>query len=167
MSEISETTIIIPNPTTKVAKENKKDNSKDNIYIPATAPPSSTDQHHRIRLGVCAMDKKAKSKPMAEILSRFDPNCTFILLIYFLSCNPCVPCLTQILYIPCFFFCHLSTLLFLLITVFSVIFFGDECILNSNITSWPICNVLVAFFSKGYPLNKVIEYVIIYKPYLS
>jgi hypothetical protein len=33
---------------------------------------SSTTEPAKIRLGICAMDKKARSKPMAEILSRLD-----------------------------------------------------------------------------------------------
>mmetsp|Transcript_18134 Transcript_18134/g.49488 ORF Transcript_18134/g.49488 Transcript_18134/m.49488 type:complete len:1368 (+) Transcript_18134:63-4166(+) len=76
----------------------------------------------RIRLGICAMDKKAKSKPMAEILSRLDEN------------------------------------------LFHVIFFGDELILDKPVEEWPICHVLIAFFSKGYPLDKAKDYVRLRKP---
>jgi hypothetical protein len=53
------------------------------------------------------MDKKARSKPMSEILKRLDP------------------------------------------TAFEPIFFGDDAILNEPVESWPICDVLIAFYSNG------------------
>ena len=46
-------------------------------HIPATKVPlTPRERSHRVCVGICAMDKKAKSKPMAEILSRLDSNCT-------------------------------------------------------------------------------------------
>jgi inositol hexakisphosphate/diphosphoinositol-pentakisphosphate kinase len=78
----------------------------------------------RIRLGICAMDKKARSKPMAEILSRLDES------------------------------------------LFHVIFFGDDLILNKPIEEWPDCEVVIAFFSKGYPLAKAKDYVDLKKPFI-
>jgi hypothetical protein len=89
-------------------------------YIPAAQTRERDD--NRIQLGICAMDKKARSKPMAEILSRLDE------------------------------------------TLFQVVFFGDHVILNEPIEDWPICNVVIAFFSKGYPLPKAKEYVALRKP---
>jgi hypothetical protein len=78
----------------------------------------------RIQLGICAMDKKARSKPMAEILSRLDE------------------------------------------TLFRVVFFGDDLILNHPIDDWPSnIDVLIAFYSKGYPLGKAKEYVKLRKVY--
>lgn len=90
--------------------------------IPVTSTESMVDtwdyqSSTRIRLGICAMDKKARSKPMAEILSRLDEK------------------------------------------LFEIIFFGDDCIVNKPIETWPICDVLIAFFSKGYPIEKVKSYV--------
>lgn len=59
-----------------------------------SAAELSEEYPDRIRLGICAMDKKARSKPMAEILSRLDP------------------------------------------TLFHVVFFGDDMILNKTIQEW-------------------------------
>ncbi|KAL3894967.1 MAG: hypothetical protein SGARI_007592, partial [Bacillariaceae sp.] len=70
------------------------------------------------------MDKKARSKPMAEILSRLDES------------------------------------------LFHVVFFGDEVIVNRPVQEWPEVQVLIAFYSKGYPLQKAKEYVNLYKPFV-
>jgi inositol-hexakisphosphate/diphosphoinositol-pentakisphosphate 1-kinase len=84
----------------------------------------SDEEDTRIRLGICAMDKKARSKPMAEILSRLDER------------------------------------------TYRVVFFGDALLLNEPPQTWPTCDVLIAFFSKGYPLQKAKEYVQFRKPYI-
>jgi inositol hexakisphosphate/diphosphoinositol-pentakisphosphate kinase len=78
----------------------------------------------RIRLGICAMDKKARSKPMAEILSRLDQS------------------------------------------LFHVVFFGDDMVLKRPIEEWPVCDVVIAFYSKGYPLDKAKAYVALRKPFI-
>lgn len=70
------------------------------------------------------MDKKARSKPMAEILSRLDEY------------------------------------------LFHVVFFGDDVIQNQSVEEWPVVEVLIAFYSKGYPLQKVIQYVELRKPFV-
>jgi hypothetical protein len=93
----------------------------------------------KITLGICAMvgdsaslpflliwvqDKKARSKPMKEIISRFPED------------------------------------------IFQIIIFGDNCILNQPIESWPVVECLIAFYSNGYPLAKAIEYVDLVQPFL-
>lgn len=99
--------------------------TKSSGTIPTILAAESSDLHtDRITLGICAMDKKARSKPMAEILSRLDE------------------------------------------TVFHVIFFGDDMILNKPIEEWPNCEVLVAFYSKGYPLAKAQAYFDLRKPFI-
>lgn len=110
--------------TATTSKKSSHKKSKEAPLIPAAQFSEEADAGDRIRLGICAMDKKARSKPMAEILSRLDEQ-------------------------------H-----------FQVVFFGDGMILNRPIEEWPICEVVVAFFSKGYPLPKAKEYVALRKPFI-
>ena len=101
----------------------KKKSKKKGPRIPAAVNNSNDDQiGDHIRLGICAMDKKAKSIPMAEIFSQLDES------------------------------------------LFHVIFFGDDVILNQPVEEWPVYQGLIAFFSKGYPLDKAKEYVNLRKP---
>jgi hypothetical protein len=102
----------IPAAASSVSDDDEDDDDDDDL----------SHDEDRIRLGICAMDKKARSKPMAEILSRLDEE------------------------------------------LFKVVFFGDQVILNDPIEDWPVCDVLIAFFSKGYPLPKAKEYVALRKP---
>ena len=116
-----------PMPKKQSKKKGHKHTASTQIpFIPAAnerTRSANVDDDDRIRLGICAMDKKARSKPMAEILSRLDEE------------------------------------------VFHVVFFGDDMILHKPIEEWPTCHVLIAFFSKGFPLEKAMEYVKLRKPF--
>ena len=131
-------TTTVPIKDHKKEKKEKKEKKKSHKHSVSTNIPvipaasekiSDGDENNededdgRIRLGICAMDKKARSKPMAEILSRLDEES------------------------------------------FHVVFFGDDCIVNKPVEEWPICHVLIAFYSRGYPLEKALEYVELRKPF--
>jgi len=121
-------------PLAHVEQDKKQDTNKPSSKTPPKSssrkkiPPTRTTPgdrcEGRVRLGICAMDKKARSKPMAEILSRLDED------------------------------------------LFVVVFFGDDCILNQPIEEWPECDVLIAFFSKGFPLDKAKDYVALRNPFV-
>ncbi|KAJ2802152.1 inositol hexakisphosphate and diphosphoinositol-pentakisphosphate kinase [Coemansia guatemalensis] len=68
-------------------------------------------------IGVCAMDSKARSRPMANILERLQATGRY-----------------------------------------TVVFFGEKTILDEGIEKWPACDFLIAFFSKGFPLEKALQY---------
>jgi inositol hexakisphosphate/diphosphoinositol-pentakisphosphate kinase len=76
----------------------------------------------KISLGICAMDKKAQSKPMKEILSRLSED------------------------------------------VFEVTIFGNQRILEEPIETWPVVECLIAFYSKNFPTEKVVQYVELRRP---
>ncbi|POM63027.1 Inositol hexakisphosphate and diphosphoinositol-pentakisphosphate Kinase [Phytophthora palmivora] len=73
-------------------------------------------------LGICVMERKARSAPMLEILGRLPSD------------------------------------------LFRVEFFGDDTILNQPVEKWPRCDALIAFFSKGFPLQKAQDYVALRQP---
>ncbi|XP_042146437.1 inositol hexakisphosphate and diphosphoinositol-pentakisphosphate kinase isoform X6 [Ixodes scapularis] len=44
--------------------------------------------------------------------------------------------------------------------------FPEEVILNESVEDWPLCDCLVSFHSKGFPLNKAIEYAELRSPFI-
>uniref|UniRef100_A0A0K0ESK1 ATP-grasp domain-containing protein n=1 Tax=Strongyloides stercoralis TaxID=6248 RepID=A0A0K0ESK1_STRER len=47
-----------------------------------------------------------------------------------------------------------------------IIYFSDNTILFKSIDEWPVVDALITFYSTGFPIDKAMEYVIKYKPFL-
>ncbi|XP_040198460.1 inositol hexakisphosphate and diphosphoinositol-pentakisphosphate kinase 1 isoform X15 [Rana temporaria] len=84
------------------------------------APPE-----RQIVVGICAMTKKSKSKPMTQILERL---CKF--------------------------------------DYITVVIMSEDIILNEPVENWPICDCLISFHSKGFPLDKAVAYSKLRNPFL-
>uniref|UniRef100_A0A4W5RMM8 Inositol hexakisphosphate and diphosphoinositol-pentakisphosphate kinase n=1 Tax=Hucho hucho TaxID=62062 RepID=A0A4W5RMM8_9TELE len=84
-----------------------------------------TPPERQIVVGICAMSKKSKSKPMKEILERL--------------------------------------CLFKYITVVTI---EEEVILNEPVDNWPLCDCLISFHSKGFPLDKAVAYEKLRNPFV-
>ncbi|XP_067871659.1 inositol hexakisphosphate and diphosphoinositol-pentakisphosphate kinase 2 isoform X2 [Heterodontus francisci] len=86
---------------------------------------SDSPPERQILVGICAMAKKSKSKPMTQILERL---CKF--------------------------------------EYISVVIFNEDVILNEPVENWPVCDCLISFHSKGFPLDKAVAYAKLRNPVL-
>ncbi|KAM4038219.1 inositol hexakisphosphate and diphosphoinositol-pentakisphosphate kinase 1 isoform 7-T8 [Anomaloglossus baeobatrachus] len=84
-----------------------------------------TPPERQIVVGICAMTKKSKSKPMTQILERL---CKF--------------------------------------EYITVVIMSEDNILNEPVENWPICDCLISFHSKGFPLDKAVAYSKLRNPFL-
>ncbi|XP_032445719.1 inositol hexakisphosphate and diphosphoinositol-pentakisphosphate kinase 1 isoform X15 [Xiphophorus hellerii] len=94
---------------------------QDDMEVYENESPSE----RQIVVGICAMVKKSKSKPMTEILERL---CKF--------------------------------------DYIDVVIFPEEVILEEPVEKWPLCDCLISFHSKGFPLDKAVEYAKLRNPML-
>lgn len=105
------------------------------------------DTGKQVVAGICAMAKKSNSKPMREILARLDE------------------------------FDYIKTIIFPEETILKVwlydAFFGmQELIgflngkfLQEPVDKWPVCDCLISFHSKGFPLDKAVAYAELVRPF--
>ncbi|KAM3874341.1 inositol hexakisphosphate and diphosphoinositol-pentakisphosphate kinase 2 [Diretmus argenteus] len=98
-------------------EEEEEDEDDDEMY---DSPPE-----RQIVVGICAMSKKSKSKPMKEILERL--------------------CLFKYI---------------------TVVTFEEDVILNESVNNWPLCDCLISFHSKGFPLDKAVAYEKLRNPFV-
>lgn len=45
-----------------------------------------------------------------------------------------------------------------------VVVFDEATILHKTVQEWPLCDCLISFHSKGFPLDKAVEYAALRKP---
>ncbi|XP_053542668.1 inositol hexakisphosphate and diphosphoinositol-pentakisphosphate kinase 2 isoform X1 [Ictalurus punctatus] len=100
--------------------ENVEEEDEDVDEEEYDSPPE-----RQIVVGICAMAKKSKSKPMKEILERL--------------------CLFKYI---------------------TVVTFEEEVILNEPVEKWPLCDCLISFHSKGFPLDKAVAYEKLRNPFV-
>ena len=50
--------------------------------------------------------------------------------------------------------------------VFKIVVFDEKTILEEPVERWPVCECLIAFHSKGFPLGKAIDYATLRKPFV-
>ncbi|XP_029430165.1 inositol hexakisphosphate and diphosphoinositol-pentakisphosphate kinase 1 isoform X4 [Rhinatrema bivittatum] len=87
--------------------------------------PGDKPPERQIVVGICAMTKKSKSKPMTQILERL---CKFDYITVVIMC--------------------------------------EDVILNEPVENWPVCDCLISFHSKGFPLDKAVTYSKLRNPIL-
>lgn len=86
---------------------------------------ASRSLERKVTIGICAMDKKAQSKPMQDIRKRL------------LSYGD-----------------------------FDIASFGNETLLDKDITEWPVFDAVLCWYSDGFPLEKAQRYMELRRPFL-
>ncbi|XP_032379538.1 inositol hexakisphosphate and diphosphoinositol-pentakisphosphate kinase 1 isoform X8 [Etheostoma spectabile] len=98
---------------------------RNEMYREEEMDGDESPPERQIVVGICAMMKKSKSKPMTQILERL---CMF--------------------------------------DYISMVIFPEEVILEEPVEKWPLCDCLISFHSKGFPLDKAVEYAKLRNPLL-
>ena len=49
---------------------------------------------------------------------------------------------------------------------FEIVIFGDDCVLNKPVESWPVVEALITFYSNHFPTQKALDYVKLRNPYM-
>ena len=117
-----ESSVNLPSSNVSVLEKPKKSRSYNNLKEELTNSENAKfDEDNdfstkKIKIGVCAMEKKVDSKPMREILRRLAE--------------------TQ---------------------EFEIEIFKETIIFEVPIEGWPIVNCLISFFSKDFPMAKVMK----------
>lgn len=133
----------------------EKVESKPPMHID-TLPDLAEDDNQLIKIGIAAMDRKARSKPMRNILSRLVATNKFECIIFgdkvILDEGMVSPLHTVSLAVSThevflFSFCFFFALGF-----------------KSDVENWPVCDFLISFFSTGFPMDKAIRYVNLRNP---
>lgn len=100
--------------------------SQDNMgTFPSTENDIDDFDTKQVVVGICAMEKKSRSKPMREILTRLEE------------------------------FEYIRTVVF-----------PEEVILKEPVENWPMCDCLISFHSKGFPLDKAVAYANLVRPFI-
>ena len=106
------------------------------------------DSGKQVLVGICAMAKKSNSKPMKEILARLEE------------------------------FEYIQTVIFPEETILKVMFMcvctyqrqGFKQLITASpqepVDKWPVCDCLISFHSKGFPLEKAVSYAELVRPYI-
>ncbi|XP_069758582.1 inositol hexakisphosphate and diphosphoinositol-pentakisphosphate kinase 2 isoform X10 [Narcine bancroftii] len=97
----------------------------EDLDLYADENDSDSPPERQILVGICAMAKKSKSKPMTQILERL---CKF--------------------------------------EYISVVIFNEDIVLNEPVENWPVCDCLISFHSRGFPLDKAVAYAKLRNPVL-
>jgi inositol hexakisphosphate/diphosphoinositol-pentakisphosphate kinase len=136
----------------------------------ASATSNAVPRTRQLVLGVCAMDKKTRSKPMTQILDRLRAYGEFQVRRQSTSGDDHAAHRNVFsLDIACLV-CPVVLILLLplrALAILQIIIFGDALILDEaiGVDQWPICHCLISFTSKGFPLQRVIDYVRLRKPF--
>ena len=117
----------------------------------ASALTEASTPRRKIRLGVCAMDKKARGRPMTALLKRLEGMGDFECVIFGNDCilhQPVEEVRFSFVWVP---------------PLARAVTRPTQLPVRAQ---WPLCDCLISFFSGGFPLEKAQSYVALRRPFM-